>query len=146
MKRVFCLFLLLSIIPVTVMAQVPEIGRIALYADSFRTVNEVDLPAPYTSFDLYIFCQPSVNGTYCAEFAIGSTNESMIVAATEWHPELSIVLGDMTTGVSACLLECQTDWFWISRVTMLNSNIEPATMLRRFERSANRAIGIPAVT
>ncbi len=128
MKRVFCLFLLLSIIPVTVMAQVPEIGRIALYADSFRTVNEVDLPAPYTSFDLYIFCQPSVNGTYCAEFAIGSTNESMIVAATEWHPELSIVLGDMTTGVSACLLECQTDWFWISRVTMLNSNIEPATI------------------
>jgi hypothetical protein len=128
MRRVCFLFLLLSFIPVTAMAQSPEIGRIALYADSFRTVNELDLPAPYTSFDLYIFCQPSVNGTYCAEFAIGSTNESMIVAATEWHPELSIVLGDMTTGVSACLLECQTDWFWISKVTMLNSNIDPATI------------------
>ena len=69
-----------------------------------------------------------MNGTYCAEFAIASTNESMIAAATEWHPELSIVLGDMATGVSACLLECQNDWFWISRVTMHNSNIEPATI------------------
>jgi len=128
MRRACCLFLLLSIFPVIVMAQSPDIGRIALYADSFRTASELDLPAPYTSFDLYIFCQPSVNGTYCAEFAIGSTNESMIVAATEWHPDLSIVLGDMATGVSACLLECQTDWFWISRVTMLNSNIDPVTI------------------
>ncbi len=128
MRRVCCLFLLLSIIPVTAMAQAPEIGRIALYADSFRTVNEIDLPAPYTLFDVYIFCQPSVNGMYCAEFMLHSTTGSMIVTATDWHPGTSVVLGDLATGVSACLLECQTDWVLLARASMMNSITDPAIL------------------
>ncbi len=128
MRRALVLFILLAIIPSTAPAQSPEIGRIALYADSFRTSSEVDLPEAYTSFDLYIFCQPSENGMSCAEFALASTTGSMVVAGGDWHDGLSVTLGDLMTGVSACFEECQTDWVCLARVTMLNSDTDPAVI------------------
>ena len=128
MKRTCILSILISIIPFAVLAQAPEIGRIAIYADSFRTTSEVDVPEPFTPFDIYIFCQPGENGMNCAEFALESSTSSMVISSNEWHPGLSVVLGDLASGVSACFLECQTDWVCINRVTMLNTIAGPASI------------------
>jgi hypothetical protein len=121
MKRVSVLFLAGILIPFTVMAQAPGIGRIAIYADSFRTSCGVEVPVPYIPFDIYIFCQPSENGMYCAEFALSSSTGSMVIAGTDWHPGLSVVLGALASGVSACFLECQTDWVCIVRAAMITT-------------------------
>jgi len=128
MRRIFFILLLVSFVAAPVYSQAPDIGRIALYADSLRTTSEVTVPGPFTIFDVYIFCQPSVNGMYCAEFMLQSTTGSMIVTSTEWHPGTSVTLGDLATGVSACLLECQSDWVLLARASMMNSQIDPAIL------------------
>jgi len=121
MRGTFIIICLVSIFPSAVMAQAPEIGRIAIYADSFRTSSEADVPLPYTPFDIYLFCQPSENGMYCAEFALRSSTGTMVIAGTDWHPGLSVTLGDLAAGVSTCFLECQTGWVCLARVTMITT-------------------------
>lgn len=127
-KRACILIVLFSILPLTVLAQAPEIGRIALYADSLRTTSEVHQSAPYIPFDVYIFLQPSENGMYCAEFALDSSTESMVIASQVWHENISVSLGDLATGLSTCFLDCQTDWICLVKLSMINTITDPATL------------------
>ncbi len=128
MRRALILCILISVIPFAIMAQVPEIGRIAIYADSLRTTSEVDVLAPYTLFDVYIFCQPSMNGMYCAEFAMHSSTESMVIANQEWHENISVILGNLASGVSTCFLDCQAEWVCLVHLSMLNTTTDPAVL------------------
>ena len=133
MRRVFSLFVLFFVFssaffPVTILAQAPVTGRFALYADSLRTSNEIDGVDIYVPFEVYLFCQPGENGMIGAEFALGSTTGSLVATETEWHASTTVVLGTLTGGVSVGLLECQTDWICLAKLTMINTGIYPTEL------------------
>ena len=126
MKRALLLLILSCFIPSTSLAQAPEIGRIAIYADTARASSEVTA-SPYVMFDFYIFCQPGENGMTCAEFAI-EYPPSVIITGAEWNPGLSEVLGDVTYGASACFPGCRTDWVLLCAMPTLVVDMEPAAI------------------
>ncbi|UCF06849.1 MAG: hypothetical protein JSV33_07450 [bacterium] len=92
-------------------AQLPPQGYIGLFTDEAHTTWCVT-GTPFYSFDMYIYCLPSDQGMICAEFAI-SYPTNLIQSTVTPSDSISVALGSLPDGMSACVLNCQWDWIWI---------------------------------
>lgn len=112
MKKCLLFALALLFVSSAVYAQ-PPVGYIGLFADDARSSWCAYGTTPYYPVTMYIFCLPSVNGQFCAEFAIDYTDDPGIIkAGVTNNSHVSVALGDLATGMSVCFLTCQTDWHW----------------------------------
>ena len=102
---------LLLLYSTSVPAQVPETGRIGLWIDESRSSNEYWSSTPYTVVEMWIWCQPGENGMMCGEFAIQYPT-NVLQSTITTSPNISVSLGDLPTGISFALIDCQTDWIW----------------------------------
>lgn len=101
-------------------------GYICLYVDAARTSNCTSGAASETEAfftNMYIFFLPRADGMFCAEFIVNYPADPMVIAgAVTPGAGHSIVKGNLSTGVSVCYLECQTDWVWgFSQMLVLRS-------------------------
>ena len=112
MKYVIAVWIIILLCPNSIFAQCgpPPIGYIGLYADDSHSSCCVTGIGFYP-VEMWIWFLPGVNGMICVEFAI-SYPENVIRSTVIQHPSISVVLGDLETGISACYPDCQTDWIW----------------------------------
>ncbi|HEM46446.1 MAG TPA: hypothetical protein ENO23_05295, partial [Alphaproteobacteria bacterium] len=92
----------------------PPNGYIGLYADEEHSRYDVMNPGGFHPFEMWIWCLPSEFGMMCAEFAI-QYPQNVIAATVTESPLVSVYLGDLAAGMSACFSECSWEWSWLFR-------------------------------
>ncbi|MCK4549227.1 MAG: hypothetical protein KAU49_03625 [Candidatus Krumholzibacteria bacterium] len=111
MKKYLMIFLAVLLFSTAVSAQTD--GYIGLFADDTRTAWCKSGSSFPVIFEMYIFCLPRADGMFCAEFMIDYPADPTVITATVTQGAgISIVKGDLASGVSVCYLECQNDWVW----------------------------------
>lgn len=110
MKKALLLAVALLLISGSALA-CPGIG---LFADPDRSICEVINPGGFFPFEMWIWFQPHlVNGAICEEFRI-CYPLNVIQSTVTWNdPIISVMLGDLPSGLSVCFLVCQYDFFWL---------------------------------
>lgn len=106
-------------------AQNPQVGFMGLYVDENHSVCEVVNPGGFLPFNLWIWCMPSVNGQICAEFMITYPSNVITSTVTSNDAIISVTLGDLTSGMSVCYVECQWDWNWPFQQAMYLTDTAP---------------------
>ncbi len=99
-----------------------DVGRIGLYVDDQHSANEAATPG---TFSAYVFCLPSSDGMLCAEFGIDLPEGMTIFGVTE-NPAISVAIGTLTAGISACFVDCRTDWVWTHQFSVADIAGGPA--------------------
>ncbi|MDD4856586.1 MAG: hypothetical protein PHD74_00615 [Candidatus Krumholzibacteria bacterium] len=121
MKRALLMVLTTVILSSAASAELlPARGYISLYADESRSYSAYcPLPAGYllAKVDVWVWCLPSENGLWGAEFAIGYPS-NVISDRVTLNGDLSTATGDLLSGISARFDECQWDWCWIAHQTL----------------------------
>jgi hypothetical protein len=132
---IFCLFIsLFLLIPCTTFAKderplcasdlrasdLPQTGYIGIWADQNHLDCDV-FPPQYTTFDVWIWCLPSVRGLQAAEFAV-SFPATVITLSMVQRPDIAVSLGSLTTGISVAFSQndCQRDWVWMHHLTCMS--------------------------
>jgi hypothetical protein len=100
-------------------------GFMGLYADDGHSICEVINPGGFLPFTLWIWCSPGLEGQICAEFKIGYP-ANVIQSTMTTNPEISVTLGDLATGMSACYVSCQWGWNWPFQQTCYLTDTTPA--------------------
>lgn len=110
MKRILLITALLTLAAPAAHAQTQ--GYVCLFIDDART-SQCATSATFPMItNMHIWCLPRFDGSYCAEFMIDYPADPTVIAATvTWNPALTVVLGSLNTGASACFFDCQTTWF-----------------------------------
>ncbi|HER44341.1 MAG TPA: hypothetical protein ENO08_07775 [Candidatus Eisenbacteria bacterium] len=88
-----------------------ENGYIGLFTDEARSswcIESAEIPF---TFDVWVYCLPSDNGTRGVEFSISDLAPSYFLTGTATGPWVSITMGDIFTGISYSLYLCREDWF-----------------------------------
>ena len=110
------LFLSLTVAAGAVAAQG---AYLAIYGDAGRTVTSIDIPAPYFSFDTYVFAYPGTDGLICADFRM-ETPEWVLNTGTDYNADIIIALIPNPPydedGTWVCLTTCSYDPIWLCRV------------------------------
>jgi hypothetical protein len=91
---------------------------IGIYTDGGHTVCRQDILAPYVSFPVWVWVQPSDNGMICSEFML-QYPAWLLNIGTVVNPNHSVALGDPFSGISICFAACQTDWTYLYQLTAL---------------------------
>ncbi len=94
----------------------PQIG---LWSDLGRNENFVQA-SPFQPFEFYVWCRPGPTGTYCIEYALAERSIFEFeygIINVENDPDVGAPLGDPLSGFTACMNNCKTEWFWISKCT-----------------------------
>jgi hypothetical protein len=84
-----------------------------LYVDDAHSMCEVINPGGFYPFEMWVWLYPSSKGMICAEFMC-CYPANIIQSTVTWSPELSVTLGDLATGLSACFVSCFWDWIWVA--------------------------------
>jgi hypothetical protein len=128
MKKCLMLSLALMLISTAVFAQAPPIGYIGLFVDTDHTTWCATGTTPY-SFFIYVWCLPATDGQMCAEFAIDySDDPGVIKTSTIQAAHVSIALGSLDGGMSACFTTCQTEWHYPFSQMLYITTAEKATV------------------
>lgn len=101
-------------------AQPPPRGVISLYADGAHSYNAYcTLPWGYSiaKVEMWVWCLPSENGLWGAEFAVSYPSNVMADRVT-YNSNLAIKQGGLLEGLSAAFGACQWDWCWIAHQTL----------------------------
>jgi hypothetical protein len=101
-------------------------GYMGLYADADHTVCEVINPGGFYPFELWIWCLPSDLGQICAEFMICYPPNVITSTVTFNTPIISVTLGDLSTGLSVCYVNCLWDWNWPAHQLIYLTDTTPA--------------------
>ena len=121
MKRYLMIFLAVLLFSAAASAQTN--GYLGLFTDTERTswCGAAD-PIP-GNFNIYIYALPNTDGMYCAEFMLQMPDDpSLFVGMLTPNPGVSIIMGELVSGVSFCFLECQTDWVQIYTVMLVTTS------------------------
>jgi hypothetical protein len=123
-KLVFLIAALLLLFGATTAWCCPGIG---LFADADRSICEVISPGGFYPFEMWIWIQPHIdNGTICNEFRI-CYPPNVIQSTVTWNdPIISVMLGDLPSGLSVCYIICQYDFFWIAHQACYLTDTTPA--------------------
>jgi hypothetical protein len=90
----------------------PE-GYIGLFTDEAHT-NWCATGTGFYPVEMWIWALPNaLYGTICAEFRICYPVNVIQSTATRNDPIISVMLGDLASGISVCFIVCQWSWFWI---------------------------------
>ncbi len=92
---------------------VAQEGYIGLFIDSEHSQSCVT-GAGFYPVNMWVWVLPGSLGAICTEFKI-QYPYNLIQSTTTWNDFLiSVILGDLYYGVSACYAVCQHNWFWIA--------------------------------
>jgi len=70
--------------------------------------------------EMWIWCLPGDQGAIANEFRISYPyNVQQLATNWQWPIIYNIIGGDLSTGISIQYISCQTDWFWLCRVTLM---------------------------
>ena len=120
MKKYLMVFLMVLLFSTAVSAQTQ--GYIGLFADVTHTSWCASAASVPGNFNMWIYCLPRSDGMFCAEFMIQMPADPTLILATATpQAGYSIIMGNLTTGVSICFNSCQTDWVWIYQVLMVDT-------------------------
>ena len=120
MKRYLMIFLAVLLFSTAASAQ--TYGYMGLFTDETHTSWCNSAAAVPGMMSMYIFCLPRADGMFCAEFQLlMPADATLILASTTPQAGYSIIMGDPTTGVSFCFLECKNDWIWIYSMSLLDT-------------------------
>jgi hypothetical protein len=120
MKRALLLGAAILFLAGSTAAVPPPIGYIGVFADGAHSIAYL-CPAQYEQFQAWIWILPGTHGVQAAEFAV-SFPATTLVLATVQHPNITVALGALSTGISVSFGEawCQTDWVWTHHLTMMS--------------------------
>ena len=122
--------IIICVLSFTFIRGVSAQSRIGLYTDDAHSsiaVNKIEDPCV---FDLWVWILPGENGAICAEYKL-DIPESMIPQSVLINTENSITMGVAygSPGFSICFNECQTDWFWTTKITIFLADRTPLALL-----------------
>lgn len=131
MSRVLIIAVMVACLAGAAGAELPARGNVGLYADATRTYNAYcQFPPghPIAKVDLWVWCQPSVNGLLCADFGVSFPSNVMRSGITYNTAIISTGSGDLATGYSVCLNACQWDWCWIAHQILFVNSAQATTV------------------
>lgn len=111
MKKLLLIGGTFILIASAIYAQLPTTGYIGLYTDDSHSAWCVDPPL-YGAVEFWIWCLPSDHGQMCAEFKIEYPSNVIASTVTSNDPIISVAMGDISSGMSVCYVECQWNWHW----------------------------------
>lgn len=88
-----------------------EWGYIGLFADGGHSVCNVNAPAPFFPFTMWVWCMPSIRGMQAAEFMVAYP-ANVIGSTVTQNPLINVALGSLNAGISVSFSECQATWQW----------------------------------
>ncbi len=127
MKKALLIAAAVMFVATSVFAQpLPAIGYIGVYADGDHLINNICPPA-YSPFDAWIWILPSEDGMQAAEWAV-SFPGNVVTTFTAQHPNITVALGTLPTGISVAFGEgqCNMGWVWTHHLSMLALAAIPA--------------------
>lgn len=119
MKRVILAIVILIVFAAGASAQ--GLGYIGLFADDVHGT----WCATGTGFypvEMWIWCLAGMHGQICAEFMISYPANVITSTVTANEMDISVTLGDLASGMSACLKECNEGWLWFFHQTLFVSD------------------------
>lgn len=105
-------------------------SRIGLYTDDAHSSIAVNNTYYPCVFDLWVWILPGENGAICAEYKL-VIPDNMIPQSVIINSDYSITMGVAygSPGFSICFNECQTDWFWTTKITTFLADRTPLTLI-----------------
>jgi hypothetical protein len=128
MKRILLISVAILLVASFANAQLPPHGYIGLYTDAGAPPdpNSACLyPGVFIPFEMYIWALPSERGMICAEFMVVYP-PNVIQSTVTTNPVVSVTLGTLDTGMSACLILCEWDWLWYFHQTLFMTDPLPS--------------------
>lgn len=113
--------IILSLLLILIFCSSLEAGPytyIGLYADVSHEHCSVYVPFPFTSFETYVWILPNDNGMTGVKFAI-SGHEEIEISGTTPSYDASGVACDFTADCNVDFDDCQHDWIWVYKCTMI---------------------------
>ena len=94
-------------------AQLPPQPYIGLYADDLHSSWCATGDMPFYSATMWIWALSTSDSLLCAEFAVSYPASGVIASSVTPNPLNSVILGDLSTGMSICFQGCQYGWQWL---------------------------------
>jgi hypothetical protein len=130
MKKGLLLCLALLLVSSVAFAQLPPVGYIGLYTSTGAPPDPATSCVTGVGFypvEMYIWTLPSENGMICAEFMV-TYPPNVIQSTVTTNPLVSVTLGTLDTGMSACLINCAWDWTWYFHQALWVTDPTPTTI------------------
>jgi len=123
MRSLVIVAVLLLVCPIPAHAQD---GYIGLYTDESHS-GSCSTGQGFYPVEIWICLLPfGYYGQFCAEFAIQYPDNVIRSTVTENLSLISVQLGDLSSGVSVCYVDCQYSWYWLFHQTVYVVNEIPA--------------------
>ena len=106
-------FVLIAVIVIAcpILAHAQE-GYIGLYTDASHS-SSCATGVGFHPVEMWIFLLPFGYGQLCAEFAVQYPDNVIQSTVTANESLITVILGDLPSGVSVCYAECQYSWYWL---------------------------------
>lgn len=86
-------------------------GYVGLFADQGHSDCDVMLVGGFMPFELWIWMLPEGHGLQAAEYKI--TYPAGVISSTvTTNPDITVSLGDITSGISVAFGPCEMGWVW----------------------------------
>ncbi len=121
-------------------AALPSKPYVGLYADAAHGVTSLN-PAPYASFQIWIWWLPSAHGLYGTEYRVAMPSNVIALSAVA-NPLLQVLIGcgDLYEEYYICAYfsSCMADWVYTHQLTCMLLNPTPGfvEILPRSSKSA----------
>ena len=127
MKKKLMLLVLIALLSTPLAAQQPP--QIRPFVTGGHEVYAYCPKNGMYAIEMWIWCQPGLNGMICAEFSVDYPF-NIIDATVETNMDIhSVSLGDLDTGISVCYQHCQYNWHWIYHQTLLVTDPNPGAVM-----------------
>ena len=116
MKRLILAAVILVVFAAGASAQ-GTLGYIGLFADDAHS-TWCATGTGFYSLEMWIWCLAGGHGQICAEFMISYPGNVITSTVTQNEDDISVTLGDLGSGMSACLKECNEGCLWFFHQTL----------------------------
>ncbi len=98
-------------------------GYLGIFTDENHTSWCGSAASVPGTFNAWIYALPRGDvGTWCAEFMLQMpADASLMLGSSTPNPDNSVIMGDLTTGVSFCFVECQYGWTVIYEILLVDT-------------------------
>lgn len=99
----------------------------SLWGDEIMSICEVHTTSPYQPFDIYVFLEPSTDGAFAAEYKMIAPpgHFATVITPNPVVSQATIGVWFGVPGISVPFVTCQTELFWIVRLTMMSPDMVP---------------------
>ena len=125
MRKTAILWITLVVV-IVVIQNASAYSYFGLWADEARNFAAVNTYEDYELIEIWVWVNPDDEGGICAEYKLDFP-ENILPVSTTFNPLHSVALGQAfgAPGISICFANCQTDWFWTTKIEALVVNRDP---------------------